>query len=171
MRGEPGGGSGDVPLALTLGWITAREIEMAQGKRRKQPQSSPVVRYTVIALGVIALLLGLAVTRQASADHPEPREDLTGVTVASSSRYADSPRIARVYEMAAAVPHVLDGLYCHCECSKHSGHRSLLDCFRDDHGAGCDVCLHEAQLAYEMSSEGKSLKEIRAAIDDFYQSG
>lgn len=135
---------------------------------KKSRQSSPVVRYTVVALGVVVVLLGLVSTRQANAGHPEPRTDLTGVTVAPASRYEQYPRIARIYAMAAEVPQVLDGLYCHCDCSKHSGHRSLLACFQDDHGAGCDVCLHEASLAHQMTTEGRSLKEIRRAIDEFY---
>ena len=142
---------------------------MARNRRQQKQQASPMVRYTVIALGVIVLVLGLAMTRTANAHHPEPREDISGETVAAASRYASYPRIAQVYEVAAEIPHVLDGLYCHCDCSKHSGHRSLLTCFEDDHGAGCDVCLTEAALAYQMTSEGRSLKEIRKAVDDLYR--
>jgi hypothetical protein len=71
--------------------------------------------------------------------------------------------------MAADIPQVLDGLYCHCDCSNHSGHRSLLTCFQDDHGAACDVCLTEAALAFRMTGEGRSLKEIRKAVDDLYR--
>ena len=142
---------------------------MARNRRQQKQQASPVVRYTVIALGVIVLVLGLAMTRTANAHHPEPREDVATVEVASSSRYASYPRIAQVYEMAAEIPHVLDGMYCHCDCSLHSNHRSLLTCFEDDHGAACDVCLTEAALAYQMTSEGRSLKEIRKAVDDLYR--
>jgi hypothetical protein len=122
-----------------------------------------------VALGVVALVLGLATTPQANAvEHPDPRTDITAAGVASSSRYAEYPRIAAVYEMAAEIPEVLDGLYCHCDCSLHSGHRSLLDCFHDDHGAGCDICLDEAALAHRMTAEGRSLKEIRRAVDELY---
>jgi hypothetical protein len=142
------------------------------GKNRKQTQqkASPAVRYVVIGLGLTLLFLALATTRQANAaHHPEPRGDLSLVTVESASRYADYPRIAEIYQMAAQIPHVLDGLYCHCDCSKHSDHRSLLTCFEDDHGAACDVCLTEAALAHRMTNEGRSLKEIREAVDDLYR--
>lgn len=142
---------------------------MGRNRRRQQQNASPLVRYTVVALGVMVLVLGLATTRAANAHHPDPREDPSSLTVDSSIRYASYPRVAQVYEMAAAIPHVLDGLYCHCECSRHSGHRSLLTCFQDDHGAGCDVCLAEAALAYRMTNEGESLKEIRGAVDDLYR--
>ena len=43
---------------------------------------------------------------------------------------------ARAYRVAQEIPDVLDQLYCYCECDKHLGHKSLLSCFTDDHGAG-----------------------------------
>jgi hypothetical protein len=43
---------------------------------------------------------------------------------------------ARAYRVAQEIPDVLDQLYCYCECDRHLGHKSLLSCFTDDHGAG-----------------------------------
>jgi len=40
------------------------------------------------------------------------------------------------YRAAAEIPDVLAGLACYCGCAKSHGHRHLLDCFVDDHGAG-----------------------------------
>lgn len=45
-------------------------------------------------------------------------------------------RIREAYQAAADIPEVLAGLHCYCGCDKSLGHRSLLDCFVDDHGAG-----------------------------------
>jgi hypothetical protein len=129
----------------------------------------PAIRVVVMVMAGIVLILGLVATRTANAHHPAPRAGLTAADVESPLRYAGYPRIAEVYEMAAQIPHVLDGLYCHCDCSKHSDHRSLLTCFQDDHGAACDVCLTEAALAYRMIGEGKSLKQIRKAVDALYK--
>jgi hypothetical protein len=42
---------------------------------------------------------------------------------------------ARAYEVAHEIPHILDQLYCYCECDKHLGHHSLLSCFIDSHAA------------------------------------
>jgi hypothetical protein len=138
-------------------------------KRKPQPKNN-TIRYVVVALGVVVLLLGLLTTRRANAaDHPEPRPGLTHEHVESADRYEAYPRVKQIYTMAAQIPSVLDGLYCHCDCSKHSGHRSLLTCFQDDHGAACDVCLTEAALAYQMTQEGKSLKDNRKAIDGLYK--
>jgi hypothetical protein len=127
-----------------------------------------VIRHVVVGLALVVVVLGLVATRGANAGHPAPRAGLTAADVAPASRYAAYPRIAEVYEMAAQIPGVLDGLYCHCDCSRHSDHRSLLTCFQDDHGAACDVCLTEAALAFRMTTEGRSLKEIRAAVDGLY---
>ena len=136
---------------------------------RKQAKKTPAIKYIVAALATVVVLLGVVNTRSANAGHPTPRTGLTAADVESAERYDGYPRVKQVYEMAAQIPDVLDGIYCHCDCSKHSGHRSLLTCFQDDHGAACDVCLVEAALAYRMTSEGKSLKEIRKAVDGLYK--
>jgi hypothetical protein len=110
--------------------------------------------------------VGLGLTDQGR--HPEPRSGITGETVLPASRYAEYARVSAVYAQAAEVAPVLDGIYCYCDCSRHSGHRSLLTCFESDHAAACDVCLSEAAIAYRMSQDGRSLDEIRAAIDELY---
>jgi hypothetical protein len=137
---------------------------MAAGRNERRPPRGAIA-IVVAALLVVAALAVL--TRPASA-HPEPRTGITSVAVADASRYQDLPRVAETYRMAAEIAAVLDGLHCYCECDKHSDHYSLLDCFRSDHGAACDICLTEAQLAYSMTKEGKSLDEIRDAIDALY---
>jgi hypothetical protein len=128
----------------------------------------PTIRYAVVALGILVLSVGLMATRSANGHHPAPRQGLTAADVVPAERYAAYPRIAEVYHMVAQIPEVIDGIYCHCDCSIHSDHRSLLTCFQDDHGAACDVCLTEAALAFRMVGEGRSLKEIRKAVDKLY---
>ena len=78
------------------------------------------------------------------------------------------PRVQAIYRHAKQVPEVLDGLHCYCECGVHSGHYSLLDCFKSEHGAGCDICLTEAAMAYDLHNQGKSLDQIRTAIDNVF---
>jgi hypothetical protein len=139
-------------------------------RNRSGTPGKPAIRYVVMIMGVLVVVLGFVTARQASASHhPKPRTGLTAADVELAERYAAYPRIAEVYTMAARIPSVLDGLYCHCDCSRHSGHRSLLTCFQDDHGAACEVCLTEAALAYQMTQDGKSLKQIRAAVDGLYR--
>ena len=45
-------------------------------------------------------------------------------------------RAREAYKIAAEIPDVLASVTCYCGCSKSLGHRNLLDCFVDDHGAG-----------------------------------
>jgi hypothetical protein len=47
----------------------------------------------------------------------------------------NSPRVARAYRAAREIPEVLAQQPCYCHCDKF-GHRGLLDCYRNDHGAG-----------------------------------
>jgi uncharacterized protein with PCYCGC motif len=122
-----------------------------------------------VCVGAAFLVLGIASQGGSASDHhPTPRAPELASDVVDASRYTGYPRVAEVYETSAAVPHVLDGIYCYCDCSQHSGHYSLLDCFSDDHAARCDVCMSEAVIAYRMTQDGADLDEIRAEVDRNY---
>jgi hypothetical protein len=43
-------------------------------------------------------------------------------------------KIREAYEIARAIPEVLDQLYCYCSCQS-IGHKSLLSCYVDDHAS------------------------------------
>ncbi len=100
-----------------------------------------------------------------SGRHPEPRPGVTGARVLTASTFGDDLRLVRAYTAAREMPEVFDGIYCHCQCRENFGHRSLLTCFESEHGASCDICLTEAQLAADMHRQGASLDAIRRAID------
>jgi len=144
-----------------------------QGKRATAKRSVRTKRVSnKAALWGVTILIAVGASffaaRGASASHPEPRQDAHTHHVASPSRYASYPRVAATYTQAAEIKEVLDGVYCYCNCSQHSGHYSLLDCFKDDHAARCDICLSEAALAHRMHGEGASLEQIRDAVDGMY---
>ena len=101
----------------------------------------------------------------AAGGHPEPRAGITAAGVLPDAAVPRTPGALEAYAAARAAPAVLDGTYCHCDCSKHAGHRSLLTCFESDHGAYCDICMGEAMLARQLAARGRSLQDIRAAID------
>ena len=81
---------------------------------------------------------------------------------------AVTERGREVYTMAARIPGLLDGIYCHCDCHGRDGLRSLLECFENEMASTCGICLGQARLAHEMHEKGKSLDEIRRAVDDTY---
>jgi uncharacterized protein with PCYCGC motif len=115
------------------------------------------------ALALIAVVL---LTRSAGGTtHPEPRAGITAEQVLVGAAIPNTPGAAQAYAAARSAPATLDGVYCHCDCSKHAGHRSLLTCFQTDHGAYCDICMGEAVLAAQLAARGSSLQTIREAID------
>ncbi len=100
--------------------------------------------------------------------HPEPRPGITAEHVLPPDSVREQSR--EVYTMAARIPSVLDGLYCHCDCHERDGKRSLLECFEDDMASHCGICSGQARLAFDLHQQGKSLRDIRKAIDAQYGS-
>jgi hypothetical protein len=75
-------------------------------------------------------------------------------------------RVQQAYEIAHAIPVVLNQLYCWCHCEETLGMRSLLECYESEHAAGCEICLGEAELAWDLTQRGTTdPARIQAAID------
>jgi hypothetical protein len=102
-------------------------------------------------------------TPKAKSHHPDARAGITGAKVLTGEIVPSRARDA--YTIAARIPDVLDALYCHCECHEREGRRSLLECFEDDMASTCGICQGQARMAAELHDGGKSLAEIRAALD------
>jgi hypothetical protein len=122
------------------------------------------------ALAAVALLVAFAVS---SCKSPEGPASKTGSLRGGETRETLNPEYfvgatRAAYQIAKEIPGVLDSLYCYCECKKNFGHKSLLSCYVDDHGAYCDICMEEAFMAYELHKQGKSVAEIRRAVDGRY---
>jgi hypothetical protein len=71
-----------------------------------------------------------------------------------------------VYTRAAKEKDFLYQQPCYCRCDKEVGHKSLLDCFTDYHGAHCVLCKKEAVFTYTESQQGKTAAQIRQEIMD-----
>lgn len=141
----------------------------SSGRGRSSGNKAPIWIMSgsvVAALVVVALVAG---PRDALGHHPMPRIDAHAMHVMPAARYASSPGVAEVYEMAAEMPEMLDGVFCYCFCHNTFGHYSLLTCFMEDHGAACNICLEEAVLTYEMTNRGESLDAIREEVDRRYR--
>ncbi len=73
--------------------------------------------------------------------------------------------IANTYAIAKEIPEVLAQQPCLCGCDNTSDdHRSLLDCYIDEHASTCMVCLKEAVYAKQKTEAGESAAWIRDAI-------
>ena len=98
--------------------------------------------------------------------HPEPRAGVTAELVLPESDLPDRRRVREAYAAARAHPELFDGLYCTCRCDKSMEHRSLLSCFESRQPIGCMACREEAELVGRMARDGKTLEEIRRAVDE-----
>ncbi len=77
-------------------------------------------------------------------------------------------RAREAYQAAADIPDVFTQISCYCGCDKSRGHRHLLDCFTDAHGAECNECMGEALDTSAMFKSGVPPEEIRQFIDQKY---
>jgi Protein of unknown function with PCYCGC motif len=115
---------------------------------------------------LFALIAGFAVSQiRASAD-----------SGAAPVRITQDPAIytgetRQAYTVAEKHPELLAQLDCYCGCEEHEGHKNLLDCFRTNHGAGCDICVGEAVTAGKMYAQGTPIDQIRQALRARYGHG
>jgi hypothetical protein len=89
--------------------------------------------------------------------------------VLPDSDLADYPAAVPAFEAARQIPQILDGIRCQCGCADVPGFYSLLSCYESAGMARmCEICQGEARYAARLFAAGKSLDDIRAAIDARY---
>ncbi len=98
--------------------------------------------------------------------HPEPRPGVTGEHVLSDDEIGSRKRVREAYAAARTHPEIFDGVYCACECDESMSHRSLLSCFESRQAIGCAACREEGELVGRLARDGKTLEEIRRAVDE-----
>jgi len=121
------------------------------------------------ALAIVAAGVG-AWTMRSAADSP------AATTNATTERPTLDPArffgvVHEAYEVAQKNPALLAQLHCYCGCDKEVGHRNLLDCYRDEHGAHCPICTGEAVEAAKLADEGLPVEQIRRVLRDHYAQG
>ena len=103
------------------------------------------------------------------APHPTPRPGITAAKVLSREALADAPELVPLFDAVRAMPGVVDGIRCHCGCATLAGHYSLLTCYEAPAMAlACPVCQGQGRVAARLHKAGKTLDEIRVAIDAQY---
>ena len=146
-------------------------------RKRKSKSSLLSVHWPVIFLGtaVIALLSGVGYkVLHEPTSNPEPAvagvpvyynraEDAMPFPATLEPASFNSADVREAYQTAKEIPEVLAQQPCYCYCQR-KGHRSLLDCFKTDHAASCNICVKEALLAGQMHRQQKSTQEIRTSI-------
>ncbi len=138
-------------------------------------------RKRLFFLGIFFVIITLissfyVVSRGGDVDGPEDSmiQGLIDKSPGGLPDYAVSKRRTQAgYVAALEIPGLLERVPCYCGCAA-VGHKSLKDCFInddgtfDDHASYCDLCVSEALDVYRWDQEGRSLKEIRAMIDEKY---
>lgn len=104
--------------------------------------------------------------RPRSGPHPTPRPGITSANVLTKEQLADTPDVVPVFDLVREIPDIVDGIRCQCGCGDLEGKYSLLSCYEGDGMAKhCAVCQGEGRLAHRLNAAGKTLDEIRQAID------
>lgn len=86
--------------------------------------------------------------------------------------------VQEAYRFAAANPDIMQQIPCYCGCGAME-HTSNYDCYVasvgtdgtitfDNHALGCGICVDITQDVMRLLSQGKSVPEIRAYIDQTY---
>jgi hypothetical protein len=127
--------------------------------------------FLAVALGALAASFPFvgrlgASRRRLAFDHPTPRPGITSVKVLTPEQLADTPQVIPVFDSVRAIPEIVDGIRCKCGCADVEGFYSLLSCYEGDGMARhCPICQGEGRMVARLHREGKSLDEIRGAVD------
>lgn len=126
----------------------------------------PTRRQFLFSAAAVALAMVRPKHVRGQAEHPKPRPGVTAARVLGSADLGDDKEAIEVFDQVRQIPQVVDGIRCYCGCADLPSHYSLLSCFEADGMARhCEVCRGEAKLAYTLHRQGRTLAEIRAAID------
>ena len=105
-------------------------------KRSKYPMLALIAGGVLVLTGAYFLYQG----EKPPAQSPELAELKTENINLREKRPTLSPqrfsgKVRRAYEVARAIPAVLDRLYCYCRCRENFGHKNLLSCYVDTHAS------------------------------------
>lgn len=136
---------------------------------------SGVSRRQFVAACCGAALVSAATTRPSwgavrrGPGHPTPRPGITAANVLPDSALVDFPACTSAFQAVRQIPQIVDGIRCQCGCADLPGFYSLLSCYENAGMARmCEICQGEGRYAARLFAAGKSLDEIRAAIDARY---
>jgi hypothetical protein len=132
--------------------------------------SSLLSRRRFLAAASAALSVVLVPRRNAWAraltPHPTPRPGITGAKVLTREQLSDYPKLIPLFDSIREIPEIVDGIRCNCGCTNPPAYYSLLSCYEGKAMArDCVVCQGQGRLAARLHKEGKTLDQIRVAID------
>ncbi len=154
----------------------------------KKPSNSRGTSVKWAILAVVALVALSVLAYRRSHQVPGSRSDALAAqsqnrTAASPPYYGDPRGITfpktmppdrfavsktrDAYHVAAEIPETLAQMPCYCSCDR-IGHKSLLDCYADEHAAYCDICQDSALWSEKRVKQSASIATIRQEIASRY---
>ncbi len=129
----------------------------------------------VVVVAAAATYGGLSLHRSHLADEAAAQQQAANAA-ANHLRMTLDPNqfvgeVKQAYLIAESDPALLAQLHCWCGCDRTDGHKNLLDCYRDTHGAHCAICTGEAIEAEKLATEGMPVEKIRDALRDRFANG
>ena len=123
----------------------------------------------LIASGAVAVLVVIYFGAGALMNRRDatPRGDYRNVATLDPAMFSGPAHDA--YLAAREHPELLVQLHCYCGCDRLHGHKNLLDCFRDNHGGQCAICVGEAVDAARMYKTGTPVDQIREVLRERYE--
>ena len=98
--------------------------------------------------------------------HPDPRPGIDASKVLTRDQLVDHPNAVSAFDQVREIPQIVDGIRCSCGCASREGFYSLLSCYEGEGMARhCEVCQGTGRMAHRLHKQGKSLDEIREAVD------
>ena len=126
-------------------------------------------RFLVVCATLMTGLLARVRPAFARGPHPTPRPGITGAKVLTREELADYPKLISLFDQVREIPQIVDGIRCNCGCAEQPGFYSLLSCYEGDAMArACPICQGQGRLSARLFKDGKTLDEIRIAIDARY---
>ncbi|MBK5225396.1 MAG: hypothetical protein JJD96_02320 [Thermoleophilia bacterium] len=107
--------------------------------------------------------------------------DSDGIILPDFVKSSMTTNARKGYVYAAKYSDEMSQIPCFCGCGKHSGHKSVHDCFIaqddpekknplfDEHGANCKMCVDIVIDTVDGLNDGKSLKDVRNDIEDHWK--
>ncbi len=132
--------------------------------------ASRLSRREFLALSCAAPWLLHVHGRARQGPHPTPRPGIDASHVLQEEEIKGGKDVIAAFNEVRQIPQIVDGIRCQCGCAKHPQFYSLLSCYEGPKAMAqtCETCQAQGRYAFELYCSGKSLDEIRGAIDERY---
>ncbi len=132
--------------------------------------ASRLSRREFLALSCAAPWLLHVHGRARQGPHPTPRPGIDASHVLQEEEIKGGKDVIAAFNEVRQIPQIVDGIRCQCGCAKHPQFYSLLSCYEGPKAMAqtCETCQAQGRYAFELHSSGKTLDEIRGAIDERY---